>query len=137
MPKAKFGRAGRIYDTFRGRDLYEYPCDILGQHGEPRQCCHFDCRLRAIRLLGKCEVADKLDANATAQDWARNWGKLVYEKNDGWRGRKAQDRQRREAMAKIIRGMRTRSMGFAEACVTGTWAGALMEPATRPQEADR
>jgi hypothetical protein len=114
-----FGRVGRIYDTYNGRECYEYDCTfgptISGG------CCHFCCRMSALRSAGRDAVAVRLEANAKARDWLDNWGKLLYDPRQHGR-----DAKRRKAAAEVILAMRRQAMGYADAVTTGAWAGALL-----------
>jgi hypothetical protein len=70
---------------------------------------------------GHTDIADKLDANASARDWLRNWGKLVYDPSVHGR-----DRNRRRAAAQIVRAIR-RGTKVVDAVRAGAWIGATMK----------
>lgn len=120
-----FRRTGHIYGEFEKRPLYEYRCTILPNSphldGVSDGCCHFECRLQSLREAGYADVADQLQRNASALDWLRNWGKLLYDPD-----RHGRNQERRNAAAAILRGMRQSKIGYADAVRTGAWAGAVM-----------
>jgi hypothetical protein len=109
-------RVGRVYGHFEGKPLWEYPC----QYG-CGDCCHFQCRLKALRDAGQAAVAERLEANHKAKDWLSNWGKLLYDPREHGR-----DPQRRTAAARIVLEMRRNAMNYADAVRTGCWAGAVL-----------
>lgn len=114
-----FRKVGRVYGHYKGRELFEYPC-LKGCAGG--RCCHFDCRLAALREAGRADVADRLEANAGARDWLANWGKLLYDPEKHGR-----DGKRRKLAAQIVRGMRAATVGYADAVVGGCWVDVLID----------
>jgi hypothetical protein len=110
-------RTGRIYGTFEGRDLYDNECSFAGIE----RCCHFPCRLDALRKAGLADVADRLDANAKSQDWLRNWGRMVYDPSEHGR-----DARRRKVASQIVRAMRSGKADYSGAVRAGAWLGAAL-----------
>jgi hypothetical protein len=73
-----------------------------------------------LRKAGKGNIADRLQVNATAKDWASNWGRMLYDpKNHG------RNFDRRYALARAIRAMRAGG-DYAELTLAACWTGALM-----------
>lgn len=127
MPRKRptgFRKVGTIYGEFRGRPLYHYRCRLLpgsALDGQLDGCCHFTCRLQALRDAGYDDVADKLSRNATAQDWRRNWGKMVYDEQEHGR-----DPRRRQLAADYMRQLRNDKMSITAATISGCHIGALL-----------
>lgn len=111
-------RVGRIYDSYEGRPLYEYPC-IYFPAGD--YCCHFSCRMKALRDAGYTQVADRLEQNDKARDWLHSWGKLLYDP-----GRHGRDKARRKSVAQIIIAMRRGECAYVDAVYAGAWTGAIL-----------
>jgi len=113
-----YKRVGYLeYVDDTGRPHYEYLCTIGCE-----TCVHECCRRAALIAAGFPQVAARLKANAKALDWARNWGKMVYEE-----GRHGRDPKRRKLMADMIRAMRNETLGYGDACIGGCWAGVLID----------
>jgi hypothetical protein len=113
-----YKRVGYLeYVDDTGRPHYEYLCTIGCE-----TCVHHCCRMAALRTAGFHQIAARLEANATARDWAGNWGKMIYEK-----GKHGHDPQRRKMMADMIRAMRKETLSYGAACIGGCWVGALID----------
>jgi|GEM_PF-5515072 len=110
-------RVGRRYGTFEGHGVYEYPCTFAGFGW----CCHFCCRMAALRKARHADTAEQLERNSKAQDWLRHWGKLLYDPAEHGR-----DPKRRSAAAAIVREMRRGRADFADAVRAGAWTGVAL-----------
>lgn len=95
----------------RTRAVEDYPCT----YHKGQRCLHTTCRLATLPP----KVAVRLERNFQAQDYARNWGLLLYDPKQHGR-----DQKRRTILARIIRGMRDGTVDYGQACVGGCWAGA-------------
>lgn len=127
LPLDGYSKVGTVYGTLEhnGRTivLRHYACHLLPNRpdldGDKDGCCHWSCRMQALRDAGKADVADKLEQNARAKDWLGNWGKMIYDPE-----RHGRDPERRRRAATMIRLLRSRAIGYADACRLGVWSGA-------------
>ena len=91
----------------------EYPCTYSLGH----TCVHGGCRLATLPP----RIAERLKRNWEAQDYARNWGKLLYDPRQHGR-----DFKRRKTMADVLRSMRKGDTDLVGAVQAGAWIGAAL-----------